>query len=366
MAAAGTTAVKVTNPFHGSGEDDGIVNGTDRLNSYAWAMIKRGDNIYIGTNRAFISSEVYGAITRMAPMFGENDIDKLYEIFNYFTYGELPDYTKLTDEECVPEIIKLNPKTGKTEILELPSEFKEIATKAEGFKYVLDVSLWDILNTYLKSLNEALEMADQTEPQGRAKARSVALELDSGDEALLESVRDLADQLEALGFSTDDNSEGEEISLTVKQVEKLSESMLALQEAAEEPDGEETAALDNGNENWKPAIIEKLKTIIDSIDKDGLKMVVEMKRQLNANTSGFDLLKTADGEKWSFVLDDGFHDKYNFGGRTMVVFDDQLYVGTANSFYGAQLWRIDDGKESETTCLCLRPVQEHCWRKDCA
>lgn len=88
----------------------------------------------------------------------------------------------------------------------------------------------------------------------------------------------------------------------------------------------------------------------------GLKMVVEMKRQLNANTSGFDLLKTADGEKWSFVLDDGFHDKYNFGGRTMVIFDDQLYVGTANPFYGAQLWRIDDGKESETTCLCLRPV----------
>ena len=666
-----TTAVKVTNPFHGSGEDDGIVNGTDRLNSYAWAMIKRGDDIYIGTNRAFISSEVYGAITRMAPMFGENDIDKLYEIVNYFTYGELPDYTELTDEDCIPEIIKLNPKTGKTEILDLPEEFKEIATKAEGcafrsvveqngnlyfgsygrnyvflirvdendratvafmagkestgaavqynslracgvyegkqyfggsssslevwnqdegknqyvplfiaemkddsydpnggstqqvnfenyiadyrdftkyadptdpsvgnefydlvayegslyaiisdsygfavykghpaagsetansygwnwklvvdgandenspahgfiaatpyifqgklyigsfssiggvgatgaqmfmwvkgaleegdpgrnlsdvmrplynlmkkdakvfrlendqlkvvedaaeqlegkcavylwrfqehqnelymttfdasilFKYVLDVSLRDILNTYLKSLNEALELADQTEPQGRAKARSVAPELDSGDEALLESARELAEQLEDFGFSTDDNSEGEEISLTVKQVEKLSESMLALQEAVEEqpevqevpeeqPDSEETAALlmaappamENGNVNRKPAMIQRLKTIINSIDKDGLEMVVEMKRQLNANTSGFDLLKTADGETWSFVLDDGFHDKYNFGGRTMVVFDDQLYVGTANPFYGAQLWRIDDGEESETT-----------------
>ena len=666
-----TTAVKVTNPFHGSGEDDGIVNGTDRLNSYAWAMIKRGDDIYIGTNRAFISSEVYGAITRMAPMFGENDIDKLYKIVNYFTYGELPDYTKLTDEDCIPEIIKLNPKTGETKILDLPEEFKEIATKAEGcafrsaveqngnlyfgsygrnyvflirvdendratvafmagkestsaaiqynslracgvyegkqyfggsssslevwnqderksqyvplfiaemkdesynpnggstqqvnfenyiadyrdfkqyadpkdpsvgnefydlvayegslyaiisdsygfavykghpatagetansygwnwtlvvdgandenspahgfiaatpyifqgklyigsfssiggvgatgaqmfmwvkgalengdpgrnlsdvmrplynlmkkdakvfrlendqlkvvedaaeqldgkcavylwrfqehqnelymttfdasilFKYVLDVSLRDILNTYLKSLNEALALADQTEPQGRAKARSAAPELDSGDEALLESASELAEQLKDFGFSTDDNSEGEEISLTVQQVEELGESMLALQEAVEEqpevqevpeeqPDSEETAALlmaapparKNGNVNRKPAMIEKLKTIINSIDKDGLKMVVEMKRQLNANTSGFDLLKTANGETWSFVLDDGFHDKYNFGGRTMVVFDDQLYVGTANPFYGAQLWRIDDGEESETT-----------------
>lgn len=666
-----TTAVKVTNPFHGSGEDDGIVNGTDRLNSYAWAMIKRGDDIYIGTNRAFISSEVYGAITRMAPMFGETDIDKLYKIVNYFTYGELPDYTELTDEDCIPEIIKLNPKTGKTEILDLPKEFKQIATKAEGcafrsvveqdgnlyfgsygrnyvflirvdendratvafmagkestgaaiqynslracgvyegkqyfggsssslevwnqdkqknqyvplfiaemkddsydpngkstqqvkfdkyiadyrdfekyadprdpsvgnefydlvayegslyaiisdsdgfavykghpaaagetsnsygwnwklvvdgandtnspahgfiaatpyifqdelyigsfssiggvgatgaqmfmwvkgalekgdpgrnlskvmqplynlmkkdakvfrlendqlevvkdaseqlegkcavylwrfqehqnelymttfdasilFKYVLDVSLRDILNTYLKSLNEALELADQTEPQGRAKARSAAPKLDSGDEALLESASELAEQLEGFGFSTDDNSEGEEISLTVQQVEELGESMLALQEAVEaqpevqevpeeQPDSEETAALlmaapparKNGNVNRKPAMIKKLKTIINSIDKDGLKMVVEMKRQLNANTSGFDLLKTANGETWSFVLDDGFHDKYNFGGRTMVVFDDQLYVGTANPFYGAQLWRIDDGEESETT-----------------
>lgn len=666
-----TTAVKVTNPFHGSGEDDGIVNGTDRLNSYAWAMIKRGDDIYIGTNRAFISSEVYGAITRMAPMFGETDIDKLYKIVNYFTYGELPDYTELTDEDCIPEIIKLNPKTGETKILDLPEEFKKIATKAEGcafrsaveqngnlyfgsygrnyvflirvdehdratvafmaggastgaaiqynslracgvyegkqyfggsssslevwnqdkqknqyvplfiaemedenydpngestqqvnfdnyiadyrdfkkyadpkdpsvgnefydlvayegslyaiisdsdgfavykghpdagsetanpygwnwtlvvdgandtnspahgfiaatpyifqdelyigsfssiggvgatgaqmfmwvkgalekgdpgrklsdvmqplynlmkkdakvfrlendqlevvkdaseqlegkcavylwrfqehqnelymttfdasilFKYVLDVSLRDILNTYLKSLNEALALADQTEPQGRAKARSAAPKLDSGDEALLESASELAEQLEGFGFSTDDNSEGEEISLTVNQVEKLSESMLALQEAVEEqpevqevpeeqPDSEETATLlmaapparKNGNVNRKPAMIKKLKTIINSIDRDGLEMVVEMKRQLNANTSGFDLLKTADGETWSFVLDDGFHDKYNFGGRTMVVFDDQLYVGTANPFYGAQLWRIDDGEESETT-----------------
>ena len=34
-------------------------------------------------------------------------------------------------------------------------------------------------------------------------------------------------------------------------------------------------------------------------------MVVEMKRQLAANTSGFDLLKTADGDNWEFALDDG-------------------------------------------------------------
>lgn len=127
-----TTAVKITNPSHGSGEDDGIVNDTDRLNSYPWAMIKRGDYIYIGTNRAFISSEIYGSISRMASMFHETDIDKLYKLINYFTYGELPDYTKLADEDCIPEIIRLNPKTGKTEILDLPEEFLKIATKAEG------------------------------------------------------------------------------------------------------------------------------------------------------------------------------------------------------------------------------------------
>ena len=71
-------------------------------------------------------------------------------------------------------------------------------------------------------------------------------------------------------------------------------------------------------------------------------MVVEMKRQLAANTSGFDLLKTADGDNWEFALDDGFHDKFNYGGRTLAIFDDQLYVGTDNPFYGAQLWKIGE------------------------
>lgn len=43
----------------------------------------------------------------------------------------------------------------------------------------------------------------------------------------------------------------------------------------------------------------------------------------------------------------GFNDKFNFGGRTLVANEDGLYIGTANPFYGAQLWRITEAEEED-------------------
>ena len=57
------------------------------------------------------------------------------------------------------------------------------------------------------------------------------------------------------------------------------------------------------------------------------------------------LLKTSDGENFEIVTDSGFDDRYNYGGRSLVATDYGLFVGTANPFYGAQLWRITDGTE---------------------
>lgn len=52
---------------------------------------------------------------------------------------------------------------------------------------------------------------------------------------------------------------------------------------------------------------------------------------------------TENGVDWEPITIDGFGDKYNHGIRTMALGDDgSFYLGTANPYYGAQLWKMTD------------------------
>ena len=64
---------------------------------------------------------------------------------------------------------------------------------------------------------------------------------------------------------------------------------------------------------------------------------------------GFDLMYTEDGVNFEVVTSDGFNDPNNHGVRTLVSADEgnTLYVGTANPFNGAQLWRVVTGEIPE-------------------
>ena len=56
--------------------------------------------------------------------------------------------------------------------------------------------------------------------------------------------------------------------------------------------------------------------------------------------SGFDLYVTEDGVHFTRITEDGFGDPYNHGCRAFGITDDGLYVGTANPFYGTQVWKL--------------------------
>jgi hypothetical protein len=58
------------------------------------------------------------------------------------------------------------------------------------------------------------------------------------------------------------------------------------------------------------------------------------------NPLGFDLYSTTDGKNWRTESTDGFRDPWNYGARTLVTDPKtgDLYLGTANPFYGCQLW----------------------------
>lgn len=63
----------------------------------------------------------------------------------------------------------------------------------------------------------------------------------------------------------------------------------------------------------------------------------------NHTTPGGEVWCTENGIDWEPITVDGFGDKYNHGIRTMAVGDDgSFYLGCANPYYGAQLWKLTD------------------------
>lgn len=96
-------------------------------------------------------------------------------------------------------------------------------------------------------------------------------------------------------------------------------------------------------------ITEYLLDLCTKVDWDALRMYAYIVKMVENDTWGFDMLKTANGENFEVVTNSGFGDKFNYGGRSLITTDEGLYLGTANPFYGAQLWRISKKTEDTPT-----------------
>lgn len=94
------------------------------------------------------------------------------------------------------------------------------------------------------------------------------------------------------------------------------------------------------------SVLNSLKTVLDvfrNVDQEGVDCYVKVSDVIAANdTPGFELYCTEDGRQYDTVTINGFNDEYNYGCRTLLVGSNGLYLGTANPFYGAQLWRINE------------------------
>jgi hypothetical protein len=55
---------------------------------------------------------------------------------------------------------------------------------------------------------------------------------------------------------------------------------------------------------------------------------------------GFDLFRSADGVRFTPVSLNGFGDKFNFGVRSLTPTPHGLFLGTANYYYGLQIWQL--------------------------
>ena len=116
-------------------------------------------------------------------------------------------------------------------------------------------------------------------------------------------------------------------------------------------------------------------TILDCLDvplKEKLCCILDLLKKSfaeenNNNPTGFDMYRlenpeASSGLQWTMITQDGFGDKYNYGGRTLECCEcdgqDCIFVGTANPFWGGQVWKIcpecipEDVVESGSFCPC--------------
>ena len=93
-------------------------------------------------------------------------------------------------------------------------------------------------------------------------------------------------------------------------------------------------------------IAKQLDTVINQENADKLFYFIGTCQYLKDAQEGFDLLVSEDGVNFDVITRDGFGDKYNHGVRTFAVNDNGLFLGTANPFYGTQVWHVEEKQDA--------------------
>ena len=114
------------------------------------------------------------------------------------------------------------------------------------------------------------------------------------------------------------------------QWDYLKTLMKALQ--ATDPDG-------NGNPDTLAQTIKfSYKFVFENITVSNIASAIRLLNYMRKAKQGFDLYVSEDGVNFQTITVDGFGDPYNHGLRVFATTDQGLCLGTANPFYGTQVW----------------------------
>ena len=90
------------------------------------------------------------------------------------------------------------------------------------------------------------------------------------------------------------------------------------------------------------SVTEKLNNIFNQDTVDNFYYFIGVCKYLSKGERGFDLLVSEDGVNFDVITRNGMGDPNNHGCRVFAKTDAGLCLGTANPFYGTQLWRLND------------------------
>lgn len=316
------------------------VEGFTRLtegtcNEYIWKHGEYNGEFYIST---MDSKVIYNYLTRlMGGSFGDMTVDEWNRQISYITgFVKKLVSDKLTNfdiDEFVNKMIN-----NVTVPDESPSKLEQLRKKLE--KTILDIAAMDkwqklVILGVAYFTERGIVNEDTMLLAGELQAMVDELaELDINDE---EAVRDFVDRygkiIEELDQSVTQTIEGlkenpEALRLTEEEAEALAATLTELKDAVK-------AVV---SENFAPEIAKFRDTA------QAFKMYMEISETVRHDEQGFDIFKTADGENWEVVTNDGFGDKFNYGALRFVTTEEGMYITTANPFFGGQLYLLTNDK----------------------
>lgn len=274
----------------------GLASGFGRNeNQYIWRMQKFDGKLYIGTF----------------------DTASLLEPIGQFSNGD---------------IIDMTPEEWDSQVQRLRDLLDHLLDKKSPDDPIVPV------NTLADDdSNEAVEVDDSNEA---ADVDDEKIEVAKGfgdlSDALEDAAGDLCDQAVTMSADVEDDAayvqkiDGEiaYFKSFADQYQDMLDSYESLKQQYEDAYGTELPG----------DIQDALDKLLSAENLKKLKSVLTCMYYLRDAERGFDMYVTEDGVNFTTLTTNGFNDPYNHGLRTFAVTNQGLCLGTANPFYGCQVW----------------------------
>lgn len=144
------------------------------------------------------------------------------------------------------------------------------------------------------------------------------------------------------------NNAGKISRATAANAENVIELAQEIENTADEKGSEEFIAtyteLSKASKDMTISIGEIIDKIFTEENIAKMTSFVKCAAYMSTAERGFDIFTLDSNLNVKTVTTNGFGDPYNHGCRTFAVTDDNLIVGTANPFYGTQIWTLSDNK----------------------
>lgn len=144
------------------------------------------------------------------------------------------------------------------------------------------------------------------------------------------------------------NNAGKISRATAANAENVIKLAQEIENTADEKASEEFIAtyteLSKASKNMTISIGEIIDKIFTEESIAKMTSFVKCAAYMSTAERGFDIFTLDSNLNVKTVTTNGFGDPYNHGCRTFAVTDDNLIVGTANPFYGTQIWTLSDNK----------------------
>ena len=275
----------------------GLASGFGRNeNQYIWRMQKFDGKLYIGTF----------------------DTASLLEPIGQFSNGD---------------IIDMTPEEWNSQVQRLRDLLDHLLDKKSPDKPIVPV------NTPADDdSNEAVEVDDEKAEAVEVDDEKTEVAKGFGDlsDALEDAAGDLCDQAATMSQDFEDDAayvqkiDGEiaYFKSFADQYQDMLDSYESLKQQYEDAYGTELPG----------DIQDALDKLLSKENLKKLQSVLTCMSYLRNAERGFDMYVTEDGVNFTTLTTNGFNDPYNHGLRTFAVTNQGLCLGTANPFYGCQVW----------------------------